>query len=131
MYDELIQRLRNAAQWADKGLVITPSVCLEAADAIENTSKAYQMMAEAYEAEVTKSNWIPVTERLPECEWGAEVGNIEWISCGMVFAGCFGRGGKYRDAYFRTWADGTEGIGAKDADYWRPIQITEPPKEEI
>jgi len=35
MYDELVKRLRNAAQWADKGLVITPSVCLEAADAIE------------------------------------------------------------------------------------------------
>ena len=86
----------------------------------------------AFDAEraEAKLRWIPVTERLPECEWGAEVGNIEWISCGMVFAGCFGRGGKYRDAYFRTWADGTEGIGAKDADYWRPIQITEPPKEE-
>ena len=75
-------------------------------------------------------HWIPVSERLPDCEWGAEVGNIEWISCGMVFAGCFGRGGKYRDAYFRTWTDGTEGIDAKDADYWRPIQIPEPPKED-
>lgn len=111
------------------------SVCVcglmnRAADAIENTSKAYQMMAEAYEAEFTKHLWVPVTERLPDCEWGAEVGNIEWISCGMVFAGCFGRGGKYRDAYFRTWTDGTEGIDAKDADYWRPIQIPEPPKEE-
>ena len=74
--------------------------------------------------------WIPVTEQLPECEWGAEVGNIEWINCGMVFAGCFGRGGKYRDAYFRTWTDGTEGIDAKDADYWRPIQIPQPPKED-
>lgn len=79
--------------------------------------------------EMAKPQWIPVTERLPECEWGAEVGNIEWISCGMVFAGCFGRGGKYRDAYFRTWTDGTEGIDAKDADYWRQIQIPEPPKE--
>ena len=77
-----------------------------------------------------KNQWIPVTERLPECEWGTEVGNIEWISCGMVFAGCFGRGGSYRDAYFRTWTDGTEGIDAKDADYWRSIQIPEPPKEE-
>jgi len=38
MYDELVKRLRNAAQWADKGLVITPSVCLEAADAIEELS---------------------------------------------------------------------------------------------
>ena len=39
MYEELIKKLRNAAQWADKGLVITPSVCLEAADAIEVLSK--------------------------------------------------------------------------------------------
>ena len=35
MYDELVKRLRNAAQWEDIGLVITPSICLEAADAIE------------------------------------------------------------------------------------------------
>lgn len=35
MYEELVKRLRNAAQWADKGLVITPNVCLVAADAIE------------------------------------------------------------------------------------------------
>ena len=73
--------------------------------------------------------WVPVTERLPECEWGAEVGNIEWISYGKVFAGCFGRGGKYRDAYFRTWTNHTEGMDAKDADYWRQVQIPEPPKE--
>ena len=130
MYDELVKALRFIAKQQCRVEGEQTAICATAADAIENTSKAYQMMAEAYEAEVTKSNWIPVTERLPECEWGAEVGNIEWISCGMVFAGCFGRGGKYRDAYFRTWADGTEGIGAKDADYWRPIQITEPPKEE-
>lgn len=38
MYDELVKRLKNAAQWADKGLVITPSVCLEAADVIEELS---------------------------------------------------------------------------------------------
>lgn len=72
--------------------------------------------------------WIPVTERLPECDLGAEVGNIEWISYGMVFAGCFGRGGKYRDAYFRTWADAGEGMDAKDADYWRAVTLPEPPK---
>jgi hypothetical protein len=51
MYDELVKQLRNAAQWADKGLVITPNVCLEAADAIE---------------ELSKPKWIPVTERLPK-----------------------------------------------------------------
>lgn len=75
--------------------------------------------------------WIPVTERLPECDLGAEVGNIEWISCGMVHAGCFGRGGgKYRDSYFRTWEDAGEGMDAKDADYWRAVTLPEPPKEE-
>lgn len=124
MYEELVKRLRSHNGWAlNKTLD-------EAADAIESTSKAYQMMAEAYESEVTKRNWIPVTETLPECDLGAEVGNIEWISCGMVHAGCFGRGGKYRDAYFRTWTDAGEGMDAKDADYWRQIQIPEPPKEE-
>ncbi len=74
--------------------------------------------------------WIPVTERLPECDLGAEVGNIEWISCGMVHAGCFGCGGKYRDAYFRAWTDGGEGMDAKDADYWRAVTLPEPPEEE-
>jgi hypothetical protein len=73
--------------------------------------------------------WIPAAERLPECDLGAEVGNIEWISCGMVHAGCFGRGGKYRDAYFRTWTDAGEGMDAKDADYWRAVTLPQPPKE--
>jgi len=132
MYEDLIKDLRNCfgtdSMFCDcdschyKGLVddhdyskCVETLGVEAADAIER---------------LQKPQWIPVTERLPECEWGAEVGNIEWISCGMVFAGCFGRGGKYRDAYFRTWTDGTEGIDAKDADYWRQIQIPEPPKED-
>ncbi|MBQ3955240.1 MAG: hypothetical protein II680_05070 [Clostridia bacterium] len=77
-----------------------------------------------------KQRWISVTERLPECEVGAEIGNVEWISHEMVFAGCFGRGGKYRDAYFRTWTDATEGIDAKDADCWRVVTLPEWPKEE-
>lgn len=138
MHEDLVKRLRNAAQLADKGLVITPSLCLEAADAITELCNLCADMSKINSDAVAKylelwekqPLWTPVTERLPECEWGAEVGNIEWISCGMVFAGCFGRGGKYRDAYFRTWTDGTQGIDAKDADYWRPIQIPEPPKEE-
>ena len=60
MYEDLIKRLRTHNGWAlNKTLD-------EAADAIESVSKAYQMMAEAYEREVTKQKWIPVTERLPE-----------------------------------------------------------------
>lgn len=135
-YDLLSAQLRRCAEGRCIGCPrihaegCRSSVSTEAADAIEELKKFYKIMADAYETEVTRQDWIPVTERLPECEWDAEVGNIEWISCGMVFAGCFGRGGKYRDAYFRTWTDGTEGIDAKDADYWRQIQIPEPPKEE-
>lgn len=104
--------------------------------AIEELSSAGSIYGKAwtlgYDAgrDENMPRWIPVTERLPECDLGAEVGNIEWISCGMVCAGCFGRGGKYRDAYFRTWTDAGEGMDAKDADYWRAVTIPEPPKEE-
>jgi len=60
MYEALIQRLRSHNGWA------LNETLDEAADAIESTNKAYQMISEAYEAEVTKQNWIPVTERLPK-----------------------------------------------------------------
>lgn len=63
MYDYLIWRLREAAKWADKGLAIMPSVCLEAADAIERLSAVVR----AQKAVLEKfPRWIPVTERLPE-----------------------------------------------------------------
>lgn len=63
MYDKLVSRIRFACEIIEGP---TADLLTEAADAIENASKAYQMMAEAYEAEVTKQGWIPVTERLPE-----------------------------------------------------------------
>lgn len=80
MYDDLISSLRicgrinsandNCIAFHDGSCEAEP-VCMyelmgKAADAIENTSKAYNMMAEAYEAEVTRQRWIPVTKRLPE-----------------------------------------------------------------
>lgn len=36
MHEELVERLKIAADWAGKGFCITPSLCIEAADAIEN-----------------------------------------------------------------------------------------------
>lgn len=147
-YDDLVKRLRKEASYWCTNCCYRAGDCncfapddrkkdcdvytkLQAADAIEELQDAVQAQDKALKlcADQLARHWTPVTERLPDCEWGAEVGNIEWISYGMVSAGCFGRGGKYRDAYFRTWTDGTEGIDAKDADYWRPIQIPEPPKE--
>ena len=142
MYEELIKDLRycanpdapcSACKYLDIGCDM--AIAEKAAVAIEELlAERDEVNADswktAFEVERDEHRWIPVTERLPECKWGAEVGNIEWISCGMVHAGCFGRGGKYRDAYFRTWTDAGEGMDAKDADYWRAVTIPEPPKEE-
>lgn len=66
--DELVKRLHRYTEncVAYKLDADFASAVQEAADAIENVSKAYQMMAEAYEAEVTNPRWIPVTERLPK-----------------------------------------------------------------
>ena len=146
MYDELIKRLRYCSEETSGcGLcalsgncVLRVGLILQAADAIEELqqiSAHYEETAHDYFKDVCYylervPKWIPVTERLPECDLGAEVGNIEWISNGMVHAGCFGRGGKYRDAYFRTWTDAGEGMDAKDADCWRAVTLPEPPKEE-
>ena len=132
MYDELVKDLReNHDKYFARDM--------QAADAIEEFATNYDAATDIMmhqtdyieELEANKPRWIPVTERLPECDLGAEVGNIEWISCGMVHVGCFGRGGKDRDAYFRTWTDAGEGMDAKDADYWRAVTLPEPPKEEI
>ena len=40
MYKELVKRLRIAAAWADKGLRIPQSLCLEAANAIEDMNRS-------------------------------------------------------------------------------------------
>ena len=78
-YEELIKRLRISAQWADKGLVIMPSICLEAADAIEVLSKE--------EAEETEEQGLLV--RLPckvgDTVWSRDaepwtVVSVEWFS---------------------------------------------------
>ena len=147
MYDELVNQLREeASSWctnccyrAGDCICAAPDDrkkdCdiyskLQAADAIVELSKLALDEHNRAAVAAWEHRWIPVTERLPECDLGAEVGNIEWISCGMVHAGCFGRGGKYRDAYFRTWTDAGEGMDAKDADYWRAVSLPEPPKGE-
>lgn len=148
MYDDLVKSLRicsrcdfgqdcNGCTQKSDDAFCCDKLLHQAADAIEELqtyADLYKDMTEKSQRVARKvidsyPKWIPVTERLPECEWGAEVENIEWISCGMVHAGCFGRGGKYRDAYFRTWTDAGEGMDAKDADYWRAVTLPEPPEE--
>ena len=66
MYKELVARLRDRARREDEYYAHGGDVINEAADAIEELEKFYQIMADAYETEVTKERWIPVTELLPE-----------------------------------------------------------------
>ena len=92
---------------------------------VENTSKAYQMMAEAYEAEVTKPSWIPVTERLPE------EGQVVCVSDGKntwdygTFRGLFIENGNTTMWY---WKKRT----IKEVKWWmlKSDALPEPPKEE-
>lgn len=113
MYDELIKRLRHP--WENNELI--SELTNSAADAIENTSKAYQMMAEAYEAEVTKRRWISVTEQLPEEKHAV----IVWEP-------------KYLNHYICVLSEGDwyvfGGYGVKvfGVTHWMPLP--EPPKEE-
>lgn len=111
MYEELVKALRYPCP--HENCVLSQ----QAADAIENVSKAYRMMAEAYEAEVTKSCWIPVTERLPEA--GERVM-------------CYCRANIYEVMKMRTdgdWVHDTNHIYMHSfVTHWMPLP--EPPKEE-
>ena len=45
-YEELAKRLKIAVEWADKGLRIPPSLCLEVADAIEKLTAYVRQIEE-------------------------------------------------------------------------------------
>ena len=93
MYDELVKRLRNAAKWADKGLVITPSVCMEAADAIEELSKQHEAQRNNLIALLNdKPCWIPVEERLPKHAYGEGDSVLTVSSLGSMRVLCFDGG---------------------------------------
>lgn len=118
MYDELVKRLREHNGWA------LNETLDQAADAIESTNKAYQMISEAYEAEVTKQNWIPVTERLPE---KTQYVLVRYNNNDMVVASWFDG-----DEDIRFWRAMTDEGWCADCDteptHWMPLP--EPPKEE-
>jgi len=123
MYDELVKRLREHDGWA------LNETLDQAADAIENTSSAYQMMAEAYEAEVTKQRWIPVTERLPDNEVSVLV-----VRKFLGIKGCPAKlYVEVAEYCYGDWiADSDEYKIARskhtDPLYWMPLP--QPPKEE-
>lgn len=125
MYDELVKRLRYAARWADKGLVIPPHVCLEAADAIEELSRLHEAQREnliTLMNEESEMEWIPVTERLPEPKQKVLVATY----LGGVYYGFMEPRGKFYTAN-NTLADSW--CWEPDVTHWMPLP--QPPKEEI
>lgn len=117
MYEELIKALR------DDNACLSIKTAHEAADAIENTSKAYQMMAEAYEAQVTKQEWIPVTEK-PPLKVGDDGYNGYLVYANGYYAVADYTTDKIDDVpYFYM-----DGEYDPDVTHWMPLP--EPPKEE-
>ena len=78
-------------------------------------------MVELFPA-VEPMKWIPCSERMPECEWGAESEALLYQTrAAYIHAGYFGRGGLLRDAYFREFADPREGCDASSVIAWMPL----------
>ena len=139
MYDKLVKRLRNAAHWADKGLVIDPSVCFEAAYAIEELqgkAKVLEKLADKWCEAVPK--WIPVTERLPNGEAERYLVAAPLMSLGLWVSICYYadnleevdeydfKDEKHSGFY---WCDDEYGYNEQSGvKYWMPLP--QPPKEE-
>ena len=67
MGEGLVKRLRNAAKWQEYGMLIPASICLEAADAIEELQALNaEITKRELKLRMNKPRWIPVTERLPK-----------------------------------------------------------------
>lgn len=104
---------------------------LEALDDIvtfreEPTSEQIEALIEAMDIVEKYSKiggWIPCSERLPECEWGAETGALlyQHKGTGSIEVGYYGRGGKFRDSYFRHYRNSTDGVDSKDVVAWQPL----------
>ncbi len=81
--------------------------------------------------EADADGWISCSERLPECEWGAETEALlyQHKGTGSIEVGYYGKGGKFRDSYFRHYRNSTDGVDSKDVIAWQPLP--EPYKEVV
>ena len=126
MYEELIKKCRHAS--CTEYLRESRKVLFEAADAIEELQKQRdEWESHATLAESFVQGWIPVTERLPNCN-----------GCYLVWRPHFfgGKIGMPSICYFdgsNTWhvsygVDFTRTLHPEDVTHWMPLP--EPPKEE-
>lgn len=133
MNEELVKRLRDAAKMSEALAVLLPhsegsataKLYNEAADAIEELSKRVDESipkddAEIIIAEIAKSSWIPVTERLPSAEKEVYVTDGEYIARAILLDEVF-PGDKPCWSY--------SGLG--EITHWcEQIPLPEPPEED-
>ena len=66
-------------------------------------------------------DWIPCSERLPECEDYSETDALLFqLGSGTIEVGYFGKKNAWRDYYFRHYR-GISGVDVKDVIAWQPL----------
>ena len=87
-------------------------------DKIDKAIEIVNQLAEEY-----NNGWIPCSERLPKCENGCETKALmfQMKETGSIKCGYYGEGGFYRDKYFRTYTNNTDGYDARDVIAWQPL----------
>ena len=90
---------------------------------VNECKRSFRNMIDEQPTVKAAPNWIPCSERLPECDYGYESteGVLFQLKSGSIEVGFYGTGGKQRDKYFRVYRDGSEGFDARDVVAWMPL----------
>lgn len=123
MHDELIKRLR------DDNACVSVKTLHEAADAIEELQRQIDAWVEPERKALIKSlpHWIPVAERLPNCNGCYLVWRPHFFGgeIGMPSICYFDGSNTWHDSY---GVDFTRILHPEDVTHWMPLP--EPPMEE-
>ena len=134
MYDELIEQLRIRASWLEFAIIKTPSktegnrdaiLFLKAAYAIEDLITALTASNEVIAK--SKPKWIPVTERLPNCNGCYLVWRPHFFGgeIGMPSICYFDGSNTWHDSY---GVDFARILHPEDVTHWMPLP--QPPESE-
>lgn len=116
MISEQVKELREMADYWKSNVGEPQNALRKAADTIE-------ALSEKLEAANMKNSggWIPCSEKLPKCSDETETDALmfQMKDTGTIEIGYYGRGGRFRDSYFRHYRDYKEGVDSKDVIAWR------------
>ena len=84
---------------------------------------------------VTAQEWISVDDRLPEIPegWAESPEPVLYMmkNTKTIYAGYYGKGGVWKDRYFRQYADSRNGVDVDDVLCWMyQHDLPQPPKGE-